>query len=146
MIRISREALVPYRCEQMFDLVMDVDSYPQFLRYCVGAEVLRRSDSCMDARLHLARGPLRQSFATRNTWEQGRSIHLALLEGPFKSLQGDWRFDPLSAGGCRVSLRMSLQPAGALRLLITPMITEVANQLLDAVVERARQLYGGTGK
>ncbi len=144
MIRVSRESLVDYQCDQMFDLVMDVERYPEFLRYCVGAKILQQSQNQVEARLDLARGPIHQSFTTRNTIEPNRRIDLALVEGPFKKFSGQWLFEELT-GGCRIKLRMEFELKGmALKFLVAPLISEVANQMLDAMVRRARSIYVGS--
>ena len=90
----------------MFDLVADIESYPNFLPWCKHAQVHHRDPERVEATLEMARGPIRKSITTRNDMDAPRSIKVALLRGPFSRLQGHWRFDDVAGGGSRVSLRM----------------------------------------
>ena len=138
---ISQQALLSYSCDQMFDLVIDVERYPEFLPYCNGAEILRREEDFVEARLNLARGPVHQSFATRNRFVAGQRIELELLEGPFSRLSGLWSFDPVGQSGCRVRLQLDFELRGPLKYLVTPLVTEVANRMLQSMIKRAEQIY-----
>lgn len=141
MTSIHRSALLPYSNEKLFQLVNDVEAYPQFMDGCVGAHVLHTDDRHMEARLDLARGGIAQSFTTLNELHPFEMITLQLREGPFESFAGRWRFQPLATEACKVSLdldftvRSSLLGAAAARL-----IDRVANNLVDAVVKRAGEL------
>ena len=99
MTLINRSALLPFAAGQLFELVNDIESYPQYMDGCVGAEVLRREADMIEARLDLARGGIRQSFCTRNTVVVSEQITLELLEGPFEYFGGRWDFRALDAKG-----------------------------------------------
>lgn len=143
MRTVNKTALVPYRAEDMYALVNDVERYPEFLPWCRGARILSRSDHEMRASLDLARGGLHKTFTTRNTLEPGRSITIALENGPFRHLEGHWRFDPLAADGSKVVLNMQFEFAGALLdLMAGPVFHEICNSLMGAFIRRARSLYG----
>lgn len=143
MTIISRSALLPYSAGQLFDLVSDVESYPDFLEGCVGVSVLRREESLVDARMELARGGISQSFSTRNRMFAAREITLELIEGPFEHFRGRWDFRALGDSACKISLdleftfRNILLGAAASRLF-----DKVTNNLVDAVSKRATFLYG----
>ena len=96
MRQVDRQALVPFSAQQMFDLVDDVASYPAFLPWCKAATVLARSPGEVVAMLQIHKGALHARFTTRNTLDPPRSIRLALVEGPFKSLDGGWKFEPIA--------------------------------------------------
>ena len=100
MIEIRRSALVNYTPAQMFDLVNDVEAYPNRFAWCAGAQVLEREGEVLVARLDLKFAGLRQSFTTRNTTEPPRRLHMQLVEGPFRSLDGLWEFIALGEHGC----------------------------------------------
>ena len=84
---VERSALVTYTAAQMFALVNDVDRYPEFLPWCVGARVRGRRAGERIAALKVARGVLRTEFTTRNTLSQDEQIQMKLLHGPFRDLQ-----------------------------------------------------------
>lgn len=143
MPRIQRSAVVPYRPEQMFALVDDVDSYPRFLPWCRSAGVLERGDGWVRARIEMAKGALHHAFTTRNTLEPGRRIRIRLEDGPFRRLEGDWHFEPAGDGGCRVSLDLEFELAGRLfSALAGPIFNQIAASLVDSFCRRAREIHG----
>ncbi|MBQ0799799.1 MAG: type II toxin-antitoxin system RatA family toxin [Porticoccaceae bacterium] len=141
--RIQRSALVSYSAEAMFDLVTDIERYPEYMDGCVGAEVLSSESSEVVARLDLKKAGIRQSFVTRNRQHYPESIELSLEEGPFKEFSGVWRFLPLGDLGSKVSLEINFVLSH--RLLSKPaqtLFTSVANNLVTSLTERAVTLYG----
>lgn len=139
--RVERAAVVPYSARAMFNLVNDVERYPEFLPYCRSATVLEHVDDRMLARIELAKGALHKSFTTRNRLLPDRSIRLELVEGPFRSLQGLWTFEDLTEFEARVALDLEFEFANRLiALAVGPVFHHLANSLVDAFVQRARQL------
>lgn len=143
MTHIYRHALLPYPAQQMFDLVNDIPSYPEYMDGCVGAEILRTDGQVVEARLVLSRGGLRQSFSTRNTLDAPRSITLELLDGPFDRFRGRWDFLALGEAACKVTLDLEFSVNNVLvGAAVTRLFDRVTNNLVDALSRRARQLYG----
>ncbi|MEX1031915.1 MAG: type II toxin-antitoxin system RatA family toxin [Cellvibrionaceae bacterium] len=139
---IERSALVSFSAWQMYELVNDVEAYPRFLDGCVDAEILARGEHFMEARLDLKKGKLAKSFVTRNALVPGKRIELQLVEGPFKTLEGIWTFQPLGDAGCKVSLSMTFEFESKLvSLAADPWFESMANQLVSAMCERAREIY-----
>ena len=141
--RVERSALVRASADAMFGLVDDVDSYARRFAWCEEGRVLERGDDWRVARLAVRMAGLRISFTTRNEIEPGRSIRLALVEGPFSDLHGAWSFLPLAADACRVSLVLDFELAG--RLLGGAMASGFrgfADRLVDDFVREARQTLG----
>ena len=142
MTNIERSALVMFSAEQMFDLVNDVASYPQFLPGCRSAEVLHSGPQVLEARLDLARAGLRQSFITRNRLQRPEHMQLTLVNGPFTEFNGSWQFTALSEAACKVVFTLSFSVQN--RLLGTAaekLFSGLANQIVDAMCARAQQLY-----
>ncbi|NCZ64745.1 MAG: type II toxin-antitoxin system RatA family toxin, partial [Cellvibrionales bacterium] len=96
MTAIDRSALLPHSAERLYDLVADIEAYPQFLDGCVGSEILARSASTVTARLSLSRAGLTQSFVTQNVMTPHEQIELTLVDGPFDKFAGCWSFKALS--------------------------------------------------
>lgn len=141
--RIQRSAAVAYRPEEMFDLVNDVDSYARFLPWCRSASVLERGDGWYRARIEMAKGPLHRSFTTRNELVPGRRVRIRLEDGPFRRLDGDWRFEPADRGGCRIELDLEFEFAGRfLHGALGPIFSQIASTLVDAFCRRAREVHG----
>ncbi|HJS22299.1 MAG TPA: type II toxin-antitoxin system RatA family toxin [Steroidobacteraceae bacterium] len=143
--QISRHALVPFSPAQMFALVDDIASYPQFLPWCRSAQVIERSADEAIARLQVHKGPLHTHFTTRNRLEPPMLIALNLVEGPFRTLEGEWRFGAIADQGTRVSLTLKFAFANPVNAwLLEPVFEHTCNSLVDAFVARARALYGRT--
>ncbi|MGH8320560.1 MAG: type II toxin-antitoxin system RatA family toxin [Gammaproteobacteria bacterium] len=143
MRTVNKSALVPYTAAQMYTLVNDVESYPEFLPWCRSARVLSQTNSEMRASLELARSGFHKTFTTRNTLEPERGIVIALDNGPFRHLEGHWRFEDLGTEGSKVLLNMQFEFAGALLdLMAGPVFHEICNSLVDAFIRRAASLHG----
>jgi ribosome-associated toxin RatA of RatAB toxin-antitoxin module len=143
LTEIHRSALLLYPASALFALVSDIESYPSFMDGCVGADVLHRSEDLVEARLHLARAGIRQSFTTRNRLRAPEAIDMELIEGPFESFEGRWSFEALRDDACKVSLRLAFRLSNALAGRAARQLFEsVANTLVDAVCRRARELHG----
>ena len=143
MREVSRSALVPHSAQQMFALVEDIGSYPEFLPWCTDATIHSRDDDVVDASLELQRGSLKKSFRTRNTLQPGVAMGLELLGGPFRHLQGEWRFDQLGDSGSKVSLDLSFEFENFLTdTLFGPYFEDTCNSLVDSFTRRADEIYG----
>jgi len=143
MTIINRSALLPYRAVQLFDLVNDIEAYPNYMDGCVGASVLHREGQVMEARLDLAKGGIAQSFSTRNRMTEARQITLELLDGPFEYFQGCWEFHALGDSACKISLNLEFNVKNSVLGAATArLFDKVTNNLVDAVSQRARQIYG----
>lgn len=145
MKHVHKTVLLAFSPQQMYDLVTDVAAYPQFLPWCERTEVLVPDDGAgMTARLHLVLAGMHHAFTTRNTHEPGRRVQLALVDGPFKELAGDWHFTPIGPDGaaCRVTLDLRYAFASAaLDVVLGPVFGRIAASLVDAFVKRADALY-----
>ncbi len=147
MREVHRSAIVPYPAEAIFALVADLESYPQFLPGCTASSVLSRDATSLVASLSLSRGPFASSFTTCNTLEPPRRMTMELVDGPFKSLHGEWQVTPLgdllAQQGCRIDLRVQFQFASVARdWLLGPAFELTCSGLVDAFVARARAVYG----
>ncbi|MGR6034692.1 MAG: type II toxin-antitoxin system RatA family toxin [Candidatus Nitrosoglobus sp.] len=144
MTILNRSALVPYTPAEMFALVDDIESYPQFLPWCRATQVHSRDKDNVYATIELARGAIHKSFTTHNRLQQDKMIEMRLVEGPFHHLEGLWRFDPIGeAEGCRVSLAMEFEFSNRIiGLALGPIFSEIAATLVDAFCRRARNCYG----
>lgn len=145
---IERSALVPFSAQQMYELVNDVESFPAFMDGCVGSEILDQSSDFMEARLDLRKGKFEQSFSTRNTLVENQRIDMALSKGDaFKSLTGAWLFQNLGETntditGSKLSLNLQFEFKNRLfAIAADPWFEKVANQLVDSVCLRAKQIY-----
>jgi ribosome-associated toxin RatA of RatAB toxin-antitoxin module len=143
MTTISKSALVPYTPAEMFALVDDIEAYPQFLPWCSAASILERSTDEVRATIALSKGGVDKAFTTCNRIQNGKMIEMRLVEGPFRHLEGFWRFDALGDDGCKVSLDMEFEfSSRMLGIVVGPVFSQVANSLVDSFQQRAVDVYG----
>ena len=143
MPNINRTALVEYSAEQMFQLVDDIAAYPEFLPWCGGAQEHNRSDTQVEASVVIQKGSINKSFTTQNRLSKPNSIKLTLLDGPFKKLNGEWRFEALSDKACKITFTMDFEFSNRLvGMAVGPIFNQVANTFVDSFVERAKSVYG----
>jgi ribosome-associated toxin RatA of RatAB toxin-antitoxin module len=142
MAAVQKSVLVPYGAEQMFELVERVEDYPQFLPWCGGATILERTAEETLARLDIDYHGVRAHFTTSNRMQRPERIVIALRSGPFRQLDGTWRFNALGTGS-RVDLDLRYEFATAvLDRLIGPVFGRIAHTFVDAFVDRAEVVYG----
>ena len=142
MRETTKTALVPYTVQQMFALVEDFERYPQFVPWVKSARLLERSPDEVVGELEMHRGPLRETFTTRTAFIRPREITLALIEGPFRTFEGRWTFQPLGDRGSKVGLCVRFEFANpVLDVLLSRTFEKSCRELVDAFVARARSLY-----
>jgi ribosome-associated toxin RatA of RatAB toxin-antitoxin module len=139
MREVKRSALVSKPPAELFALINDIESYPQFLPWCTHAHVQSRSATEVLATIGVRQGALHGEFTTRNTLDPDHSIRMQLVSGPFRELHGEWHLTPIEANGCRVELTMRFAFKNPLTgLLFEPLFAETLASLVDAFVVRAR--------
>ena len=127
----------------MFHLVDDVASYPKFLPWCGGTEIKTKDEKITEATIKIDFHGIKQRFTTRNEKAPFASMNVMLVNGPFKHLQGHWRFHPLSDTACKVELELEYEFASKwLEKLVGPVFSHIATTLIDAFVRRAEALHG----
>ena len=143
MPQIEKSALVMYSSKEMFDLVNDVDAYPEFLPHCSDAKIITQQASGMTASLEISKAGLKKWFTTENTFIDEQTVALRLVDGPFKKLQGKWHFLPLDDKACKVQLHLEFEFASTLiELAFGKVFNEVAKNMVNAFTQRAKTVYG----
>jgi ribosome-associated toxin RatA of RatAB toxin-antitoxin module len=143
VVTVERQAMVAHSADKMYALVDDVESYPHFLPWCSGADVALRDEQRTVATLHVDFRGVKQQFTTDNAKRPGERIQMQLVRGPFRRLQGEWRFKRLAAEACKVELTLAWQLANPLLdRLIGPIFDYIATTFVDAFVRRADVVYG----
>lgn len=139
---VERKAIVPYTTEQMYDLVNDIEAYPQFMSGCAGAKILERGEGWLIARLELEKAGFKQSFTTRNTLKRPQSMTLELVDGPFKTFSGVWKFTPAGESSCEVSFRLTYSFSNfLLGIAASHAMEQMAGEQVAAICERAKSQY-----
>ncbi len=141
-MKILRSALVTYSALDMYKLVEDVPHYPQFLSWCTATQLHERNEQFQKASLTVVVAGIRQSFTTLNTLHSGEKVEMRLFEGPFRNLQGEWRFVPLGEAGCKISLELDFEMnAGPMASLFGKGFGKIADRLVDDFCRRAEQVF-----
>jgi ribosome-associated toxin RatA of RatAB toxin-antitoxin module len=145
MALVEKSVLVPHSAEQMFNLVDRVEEYPQFLPWCGGASVSRLNDSTVHATVHIDYHHIKQHFTTENVCTPPHQIDITLQHGPFRHLDGRWRFIPLSDSACKIEFRLHYEfSSKLLEKLVGPVFHYIANSFVDAFIQRAEKVYTNT--
>lgn len=150
MRHIQRSALVAVSPGRMFEIINDVEHYPQFVPGCSNARVLERTPEQVHAELTVGTGLMKTTFSTLNRLHPPDRIEMQLESGPLKSLGGQWTLTPVASGaisGCRVELDLRFEPHGNIAAMaLSPVVEKLASSLVQAFVARARQeAAGGNG-
>ncbi len=140
---IKKSALLPYTAAQVYVLVEAVEDYPQFLPWCGAAHIIERGQDEVRASITIDHKGIRKAFTTQNRHQPGKLIEMRLVEGPFRLLEGFWRFEDLGSNGCKVSLDLEFEFSSKLiALAVGPVFNQIANTLVDAFCHRAKAVYG----
>jgi len=143
MIVIDRSALVGHSTQEMYSLVADVVSYPQFLPWCDRVVVSVNEPRRTVAALCINFRGLKQELTTENLNQPGARIDLKLVSGPFRSLEGSWLFTEVSGNACKVQLSLRYEFASTLfEKLVGPVFHDIADSFVDAFVRRADKRFG----
>jgi len=141
-VHYSDTTQLPYPCRQVFDLVADIERYPEFLPGWKQARILDRDDNRLYAEQQLQTGPAVFHFHSTALLQPCTGIHISANDGPFRELAIDWGFTASGDAHCRVTLGLdfAMRPGlqnGALKLLLEA----GSSQLLPLFARRARMLY-----
>ena len=140
---------MPYSADEMYALIADVASYPQFLPWCSGARIRARKPQpdgteVIEADLVISFKLFRERFGSRVTLRPAEHrIDVAYLDGPFRYLNNHWRFDPVDASHCDVDFFVDFEfRSKALQAIIGVVFNEAMRRIVRAFEERAEALYG----
>ncbi len=145
MAHIIKTQSSPFSVEQMFNLVEDCNRYPDFLPFCSQAVGEYIGENELYGTLFINKGPFKKSFTTHNTMyrdENPARIDIKLVNGPFKKLEGEWRFVPTD-NGCQVTLDLYYDmKSGLLNNALSNVFEWIAKSMVEAFCEESEQIYG----
>jgi ribosome-associated toxin RatA of RatAB toxin-antitoxin module len=143
MPQVRRSALLPYSAAQVFDIVSDIERYPEFLPWCSAAQIVGGEAAEVVAELTIMKGRISERFTTRNVLAYPDSIELHLVQGPFQRLAGMWRFTTLASLGSKVELELDFEMSRSLiQRTFGVIFAHAAGTMVDAFCSRARAIYG----
>lgn len=142
---IHRTAIVPYSTEQMYALINDIAHYQEFVPYCIESVVHTQNTDEIRATLTLSAKGIKKSFTTLNRLQKNRMMEIQLIDGPFKQLEGFWRFETRDETHSEVIFDLEFELSNKLfSMMFGPVFQQVTESLVDAFVNRAKQIYAIT--
>ena len=144
MTVVKRARETSFSCQQMYNLVDNIETYHEFLPYFSSGVVHHRDEDEVQATLEITAAGMSKSFTTRNRLQANKMIEIRLVDGPFSHLEGFWRFDPTDTGSL-ISFDLEFEFSGRmLSMLLGPMFEQVTDKMVDAFCDRAEALYGAS--
>ncbi len=138
----AEKRFLPYTPEQVFDLVADIERYPEFLPWCVGARIRERRDNVILGDLLIGWRMVRERFTSRVTLNRPDRIDVEYTEGPFRYLKNHWVFER-QPGGCLVDFFVDFEfRSRMLQGVIEALFNEAVKRMVSAFEKRAKELYG----
>ena len=138
----AEQRVLPYAPEQLFTLVADIERYPEFLPWCVGARITERRADLIVADLIIGFRVFRERFTSRVSLDRPRRIDVAYADGPFRYLNNHWVFEDVP-GGCRIDFFVDFEfKSRLMQRLIEVLFSEAVRRMVGAFEKRARDLYG----
>lgn len=138
---VTREVYYAPQC--MFDLVADVERYPEFLPTWQAVRVRNRGADGYDTDQVVRLGPMRHTFTTHTRLDAPGLIHVHSEQAPFRLFQLQWKFNLAEDGGCRISLEARFElRSRALSALGALLSKDSVDRMITAFEDRARKMYG----
>lgn len=135
--------VLPCSAREMFDVVMDIEAYPQFLPWVAGATILEQGSDELSAELVADFAGMRQSFRTIDRFMPGKLIEIRLLDGPFRLLESLWSFEELGDASCRVHFSIEFEfRSTMLDMIASPIFSTACRSMVHAFENRAMALKG----
>ena len=151
MRKIEKSVAIWYSAQEMYELVIDAESYPQFLPWCNSAEIVERNSDGLLAILGLSIAGIQQKFTTRTRHVPGESVDIQLVEGPFSELHCIWHFTPLVSPtegvppprACKIHFTANYEfSSKMLSLAVGLVFDRMMDTFVDAFIKRAEVVYG----
>lgn len=136
--------ILPCSAQKMYDAVMDIEAYPEFLPWVAGAKILQRGEGELAAELVADLAGVRHSFRTVDRFMPGQLVEIRLLEGPFRFLESVWTFEALGEASCRVHFSIEFEfKSRMLDLVASPIFASACRSMVHAFEKRATELKEG---
>lgn len=138
MNRIFKEEDINIKVPIIFELINNIQKYPEYLPWCTKTEIEHVSEKIMNGKIYISKSFIKWNFSTKNTIEKNKSITLELIDGPFEELDGKWTFSPIDDNNTKVSLEINYKFKNSLiELSIEPIFTTIMNSILQSFISQA---------
>lgn len=139
----AEKRVLPYSKEQLFDLVAQVDKYPEFLPWCLGCRVKSRTDDQVVADMVIGFKVFREGFTSRVQLNKPDRVDVKYENGPFKYLDNHWIFNDMGDGNTEIDFYVDFEfRSRILQAAIGAVFNEAVRRMISAFEQRAHDLYG----
>ena len=139
----AEKRTLPYRREQIFRLVAEVEKYPEFLPWCIASRVFRRDGNAIYADLVIGFKVFRERFTSKAVLSAPERIDITYLKGPLKYLNNHWCFIANDDGTCTIDFFIDFEFRNRFfQKLVGALFNEAVSRMVDAFEARAHALYG----
>ena len=138
MKNIHKEEEINIDIETIFNLINDIESYPNYLPWCTKSEVKKESAKTIIGKIFISKSFINWNFSTKNTIKKNELISLELVDGPFENLTGKWTFSSINKFNTKVSLDIDYKfKSSIIELSIEPIFSSIMNSILKSFVQEA---------
>jgi len=135
--------VLPVSAEKMYDLVMDIESYPAFVPWISGAEILTHDEHELSAELTMNIAGAQYKFQTADRFMPNKLVEIRLLSGPFRFLESVWSFQAIDDQSCEVHFSIEFEfKSMMLDLVASPIFGAACKTMVDTFEKRALSLAG----
>jgi coenzyme Q-binding protein COQ10 len=135
--------IVPYTSEQLYALVMDIEKYPEFLPWCLGARINAQSKTHLSADVIVGYKVFREQFSSRVHFTQDKEIDVEYLKGPMRHLHNKWAFKDVKSGQCKVDFYVDFSLKTKLfESIVDQFFHKALVRMITSFETRAIDLYG----
>ena len=139
-MKIKKEAIILEDIEKVFNIVNRVDLYKNFVPYCVDSIIISEENNQMQARLDFNLKGLKTTFTTQNIIENNKIIQMKLVDGPFKYLDGEWKFTEID-DKTLIELKINYEvQSKIIDYTISKSLEKIMDYLVTAFVSESKKL------
>ena len=138
----EEQRLLAYSAEQIFDIVIAVNHYPNFLPWCMSATVYETQNQTFDADLVIGFKMIQETFRSHIEFERPHWIEVSPISGPFKKMHNRWKFEACDKRSCMTDFYVDFEfRSRLLNAMIGVLFYEATRRMVSAFEKRARELY-----
>lgn len=138
----AEKRLLPFRAKQIFDLVADVEKYPEFLPWVISTQILSRESNKFIADLEIGYKIIRTSYRSEVILTPHQTIDIRYINGPFQRLTNHWNFKDINEKWMEVDFFIDFDfQSSYLQFILQSAFSEVVKRMIQAFEKRANEMY-----
>ena len=136
MRKLEKQINIDHSSKNMFNLVNNTKSYPDFLPWCSNSIILNENENTIDAEIYIDFFGIKQKFSTQNKIIKNEEINITLIDGPFKSLNGCWRFIDKGTDKCLIDFKIEYDFSNFfIEKVFGSVFSIIVNSLMDSFID-----------